>query len=154
MAPGIMTRATLQICELTYDQSGKKAMNGSEDSRDPGVTTISSASMCPGKRKGLAAMGSLLAALSTSGCQTDAQILASEQERATQTALRRGQFELDCPQATPTILSSNLLQAGRYVGYLHAEYTIGVAGCGQRRTYTVICRVSDSACSTLPDNNR
>lgn len=154
MAPGIVTRATSESREATHDLSGKKAMIGNGDSRDPGVTTIGSASMRPGNGKGLAIMASLLTALSTSGCQTDAQILASEQETATQTALRRGQFELDCPQATPTILSSNLLQAGRYVGYLHAEYTIGVAGCGQRRTYTVICRVSDSACSTLTNNNR
>jgi hypothetical protein len=92
----------------------------------------------------------LLTTFSVTGCQTDAQILAGEQEKATQTALRRGQFELDCPQATGTILSSNLLDRGRLGAYLQAEYTVGVAGCGQRRTYTVICRVSDSACATLP----
>jgi len=118
------------------------------------MKSIGGASTFPGDGKRLAIMGSLLAAFSVTGCQTDAQILASEQETATQTALRRGQFELDCPQATGTILSSNLLQTGRGAGYLHAEYTIGVAGCGQRRTYTVVCRMGDSACSTLPNNNR
>lgn len=92
----------------------------------------------------------LLTTFSVTGCQTDSELLASERERATQTALRRGQFELDCPQAKATLLSSNLLDQGRLGAYLQAEYTLGVAGCGQRRTYTVICRFSDSACTTLP----
>jgi len=44
----------------------------------------------------------LLTTFSVTGCQTDAELLASERESASQTALRRGQFELDCPQATAT----------------------------------------------------
>jgi hypothetical protein len=116
-----------------------------------GVKSICRLNIVVAKEKRLAIIGSLLSALSTTGCQTDAQMLASEQETAIQTALRRGQFELDCPQATGTILSSNLSSADVPGRLLRAEYTVGVAGCGQRQTYIVICRVGDSACSTLPN---
>lgn len=122
-------------------------MTCDEARRSRSLKNIGRVSSLAANEKGLGVMGTLLALFSVAGCQTDAQILASEQETATQTALRRGQFELNCPQATATILSSNLLQPGG--GYMHAEYTVGVAGCGERRTYTVICRLGDSACSTL-----
>jgi len=115
-----------------------------------GLQYIDYGSSLTGNKKRLVVIGLLFTTFSLTGCQTDAQILAGEQEKATQTALRRGQFELDCSQATATILSSNLLDRGRLGAYLQAEYTVGVAGCGQRRTYTVICRLSDSACATLP----
>ena len=44
------------------------------------------------------------------GCQSTGQIMASEKGVAIQTAVRRGQFELSCPNATGTILSRNMLQ--------------------------------------------
>ena len=87
-----------------------------------------------------------LAALLAAGCQTDAQILASEQAVATQAAARRGPFELNCPQAKGTILSSNLLQPVLWNGLERAEYTVGVEGCGQRRTYVVVCQLGSPAC--------
>ena len=87
-----------------------------------------------------------LAALLAAGCQSDAQILASEQAVATQDATRRGQFELNCPQATGTMLSSNLLQPVVWGGLERAEYTVGVEGCGQRRTYIVVCQLGSPAC--------
>ena len=80
------------------------------------------------------------------GCQSPAQTLAADQATATQTAVRRGQFEMNCPQATGTVLSSNLLQPVVWGGLERAEYTIGVEGCGQRRTYVVICQVDSPAC--------
>ena len=80
------------------------------------------------------------------GCQTDAQILASEQALASQTALRRGQFELSCPQATATVLSTAMLQPVAWRGTERAEYTIGVAGCGQQKTYIVVCPLDSNAC--------
>lgn len=92
----------------------------------------------------------LLAGLAIAGCQTDAQMLAAEQSTATQAAVRRGQFELNCPQAAGTILSSNLLQPVLWGGLERAEYTVGVAGCNQRRTYIVICQVGGSACFAAP----
>ena len=80
------------------------------------------------------------------GCQTDAQILASEQALATQTALRRGQFELSCPEATASMLSSAMLQPVAWRGTERAEYTVGVAGCGKQKTYIVVCPLDSSAC--------
>jgi hypothetical protein len=87
-----------------------------------------------------------LAAAVLAGCQSDAQILASEQAVATQTATRRGQFELNCPQAKGTLLSSNLLQPVVWGGLERAEYTVGVEGCGQRKTYVVVCQLGSPAC--------
>ena len=81
-----------------------------------------------------------------SACQTDAQVLASEQALATQTALRRGQFELGCPEATASMLSSAMLQPVAWRGTERAEYTIGVAGCGKQKTYIVVCPLDSSAC--------
>ena len=81
-----------------------------------------------------------------SACQTDAQILASEQALATQTALRRGQFELSCPEATASVLSTAMLQPVAWRGTERAEYTIGVAGCVKQKTYIVVCQLDSSAC--------
>ena len=58
-------------------------------------------------------------------------------------ALKRGQFELNCLAATASVLSSQLAQPvgnGPILrGPERAEYTIGVSGCDQRKTYVVIC---------------
>lgn len=88
----------------------------------------------------------LAAALLLAGCQTTEQVLASEQVTATQTAVRRGQFEMGCPQATGVILSSNMLQPVAWRGVERAEYTVGVEGCGQRRTYVVVCALDSPSC--------
>jgi hypothetical protein len=87
-----------------------------------------------------------LAGLAVAGCQSAAQMLAAEQPAALQAATRRGQFEMSCPQATGTVLSSNLLQPAMWGGLERAEYTIGVEGCGQRRTYIAVCQVGGPAC--------
>jgi hypothetical protein len=86
------------------------------------------------------------AALGLSGCQSSEQTLANEQEVATQTALKRGQFELDCPAATATVLSSDMLEPVLWRGIERAEYQIGIAGCGKRTTYVVICPMNSSSC--------
>ena len=91
-----------------------------------------------------AALG--LAAVVVGGCQSPAQMLAAEQATAMQAAVRRGQFEMSCPQATGAVLSSNVLQPLIWGGMERAEYTIGVEGCGQRRTYVVVCQIDSPAC--------
>src|SRR5690349_3067741 len=73
------------------------------------------------------------------GCESQKQILADEQSVAMQAAVRRGQFELSCPSASRTVLSSTLLQPALYNGLERAEYTIGVSGCGKRATYISVC---------------
>ena len=85
-------------------------------------------------------------ALLLTNCQSPSQTLADEQSVAMQAAVRRGQFELGCPTATGTVLSSNLLQPVLYGGLEHAEYTIGVSGCGRRAVYVSVCQVGSVAC--------
>jgi hypothetical protein len=88
----------------------------------------------------------LLSALLLTSCQTDGQMLDSEQDMATQAALRRGRFEMNCPAATGTILSREMLQPAYWRGFERAEYTIGLEGCGQRSTYVVVCPASGDSC--------
>ncbi len=88
----------------------------------------------------------LLALLTLAGCQSQGQILASDQDVAIQTAVRRGQFELGCQAATGEILSSNMLQPALWGGEERAEYTVGVTGCGKRTVYIVICPQGSTGC--------
>jgi len=85
-----------------------------------------------------------------SGCASQQQMLASKQTMAMQTAASRGQFEMNCPQATPVLLSQEMtqpaLQAPIAMGIERGEYTIGVEGCGQRKTYVVICPEGGESC--------
>ena len=91
----------------------------------------------------LAGAGSLMV---LAGCQSQSQILASEQAVATRTAERRGQFELGCPEAAGSVLSSNMLEPVLWGGEERAEYTVGISGCGKRAVYVVICPLGSSGC--------
>jgi hypothetical protein len=86
---------------------------------------------------------SLAAALILAGCASGPPFIDQMQPEAVNMALRRGQFELQCPNATAQMLSREtlqpLVQTFRYSGPDRAEYTVGVAGCGQNVTYVVIC---------------
>lgn len=92
----------------------------------------------------------LLAALAGAGCQTQQQFLDQNQTMAMQTAVSRGQFEMNCPQGNGTVISREVVQPalqGPWVqGIQRAEFTIGVEGCGQRKTYVVICPEGGSGC--------
>jgi hypothetical protein len=92
----------------------------------------------------------LIAALAAAGCMSQTQFLQSMQANAMQTAVSRGQFEMNCPAATPTLISQEVVQPalqGPFVnGIQRAEYTIGVAGCGLRRVFVVICPEGGSGC--------
>jgi len=86
-----------------------------------------------------------------SSCATQSQALAGSQPTATGVALARGRFDLNCPGATATVLSSDYIQpavqgAWMNVGVNRLEYTIGVEGCGQRKTYVVICQEGSTTC--------
>jgi hypothetical protein len=87
------------------------------------------------------------------GCQTQQQTIASAQETATQTALKRGQFELSCPEATATVLSNEMVQPILWGGRERVEYSIGVSGCGKKATYIVICPESDECFAGSGANN-
>jgi hypothetical protein len=84
------------------------------------------------------------AALATlAGCQTTDQVLATTEPMALDTALKRGRFEMGCPEATGTVLSRQaidpVVRNPRWGGPERYEYTIGIEGCGKRDTQIVIC---------------
>ncbi|HTY19191.1 MAG TPA: hypothetical protein VMH82_15780 [Myxococcota bacterium] len=93
---------------------------------------------------------SIAAALLAGACATQSDFLAQKQPMALQTVMSRAQFEMNCPSAAPTILSQEVVQPalqGPWVqGIQRAEFTIGVAGCGQRKEYVVICPEGGEGC--------
>lgn len=86
-----------------------------------------------------------------SACATEAQFLAQNAPSALNTALARGRFELNCPQASGTVLSQKVTyingmgmgMAGGG-GYEWTEYTIGIRGCGKQAVYETMCRDQDN----------
>ena len=95
----------------------------------------------------------LIVVLAVAGCMTEGQFLASRQPTAIQTALSRGQFEMNCPSATGEVLSQELtqppIQGPLIQGESRGLFTIGVAGCGQRRVYQVFCPMGGDSCTAL-----
>jgi len=100
-----------------------------------------------------AALVGLSGPLFALACQTQAQFLASRQDKALETALTRARFEMNCPDAKGEVLSSEVTQPavqGPYVaGVERGEFTIGVTGCGQRNTYIVACPEGGEGCFAL-----
>lgn len=84
------------------------------------------------------------------GCASQAKLLNDNQDPAVQAALSRARFEMNCPAATATVLSREVVQPamqGPWInGIQRAEYTIGVSGCGLRKTYIVICPEGGGGC--------
>ena len=84
------------------------------------------------------------------GCMSQQQQLAAQQPTAVQTALQRGRFDMNCPAATATVLSSDFInpaiQGPWVAGMSRVEYTVGVEGCGQRDVYVVICQEGNATC--------
>src|SRR5262245_32426897 len=100
------------------------------------------------------ALITLLVALT--GCTSQAQFLASKQPTAMQAAVSRGQFELNCPNATGQVLSQEMTQPAIQGPYLGGEerglVTIGVAGWRQRKVDQVLCPVGGDSCTALEGN--
>lgn len=91
----------------------------------------------------------LLVGVLLAGCATQQDFLTSKQPTGTQVALSRGQFDLNCPAATASVLSSQYIQApGPMIAntVTRAEFTVGVQGCGQRATYIVVCSEGTEGC--------
>ncbi|MBD9499245.1 hypothetical protein M2D07_005165 [Pseudomonas sp. BGr12] len=99
----------------------------------------------------LPAFALLACAASLSGCMTDQQFIAQNQNAAINTALSRARFELDCPDATATVLSSKVTQFA-YANN-RTEYTIGARGCGRQAVYIAFCLTPDS-CTAVSDTAR
>jgi len=87
----------------------------------------------------------VILAVLAAGCQTQEQMVQGQQGMAVQTALNRARFDMNCSSATGQVLSTNVSQPaiqGTFrsaYGVQRFEYTVGVTGCGQRRTYIVVC---------------
>jgi hypothetical protein len=94
----------------------------------------------------------LVAVIALGGCQTTQQVLAADDEPAIHAAVTRARFEMECPSATGTVLSSTMLQPVLWGGIERAEYQIGVSGCDKRATYIVICPQDSTSC--LATSNR
>ena len=98
----------------------------------------------------------LFAVMLTTGCAvTQTQFLDEHQPSALQAALSRARFDMNCPDATGTVISRDVIQPtflGPYVsGIQRAEYTVGIAGCGQRTTVVALCPETGSSCyATAP----
>src|SRR6184192_689579 len=98
----------------------------------------------------------LVGVLATTACQTQQQMVQSQQGMAVQTALNRARFDMNCSSATGQVLSTNVSQPavqGRFAsayGVQRFEYTIGVTGCGKRRTYIVVCPQGGGGCFAAP----
>jgi hypothetical protein len=97
-----------------------------------------------------AVLASLILPLIISACATEAEFLAQNSPSALKTALNRGRFELNCPQATGTVLSQKVTYINGLGmgmgggGYEWTEYTIGVSGCDKKAVYMVACRDQDN----------
>jgi len=92
----------------------------------------------------------LVLAATVSGCATQQQFLDQMQPAAMDTVLNRTRFDWNCPSATSTLISREVVQPalqGPLVnGIPRAEYTVGVDGCGQRQTIVVVCPQDGSGC--------
>src|SRR5512137_1610598 len=95
-----------------------------------------------------------------SACVTESQFLAQNAPSALNTALARGRFELNCPQASGTVLSQKVTYInGMGIGmaggggYEWTEYTIGVRGCGKSAVYETMCRDPDNCNSFANTGN-
>jgi hypothetical protein len=94
----------------------------------------------------------LVVVFATVGCQTQQDMLQSSQGMAVQTAVNRARFDMNCSSATGQVLSTNVSQPaiqGTFVnayGVQRLEYTVGVTGCGKRRTYIVVCPQGGAGC--------
>ena len=90
-----------------------------------------------------ASLPTLAVALVVTGCASGPPFIDQMQPEAVNMAVRRGQFEMQCPGATGQVISREtlqpLVQTFVYTGPSRAEYTVGVSGCGQNATYIVIC---------------
>jgi hypothetical protein len=87
------------------------------------------------------------------GCASQSQTLQTNQGRALATAEKRGQFDLSCPEAKGTVLSSDYIQpaiqGGVWMarqGVTRLEYTVGVEGCGKHEVYVVMCQEGTATC--------
>ena len=83
------------------------------------------------------------------GCSS-IPLTTSTEPMATDFALKRARFDMNCPEAAATVLSKQTIEppmtAMRFGAVERAEFTIGVAGCGKRQTLVVVCADGSDGC--------
>jgi outer membrane murein-binding lipoprotein Lpp len=97
------------------------------------------------------------------GCSSAESRLDELQPNAVDTALQRARLEMNCPEATGTVVSrkevdqplppsSSTSPVSIRVGIVHtrAEYAIAIEGCGKRTTMTVVCVEDQGSCVASP----
>ena len=88
--------------------------------------------------------------LAVTGCASQSPFLINKQPMATETILKQARLEMNCPEATATIISEEVVQPSLrrpwVNGIQRAEFTVGVSGCGNRHTYMVICPDNSEGC--------
>ena len=101
-------------------------------------------------RRDVALLLSLLALLVLAGCAAQPEA-ERYREQALQAAYEIGQVQMSCPEATPTITSSqtaqpppNDAQTNQAAQFI---YTANVAGCGENREYLIVCREDGNGCT-------
>lgn len=94
------------------------------------------------RRVCLALAGTVLVA-----CQAPGVNLESVEPHAVDVAVRRAQLDSMCASATPSVLDRQQETPSRATGgNVLLVYAVEVAGCGQRKTYTVKCPAVGGAC--------
>jgi hypothetical protein len=92
----------------------------------------------------LALTSAAIAACSTTPLTTTKQPMALD------FAVKRARFEMNCPEAAGSVLSSETIQPPnvgvRFSGPERAQFTIGVSGCDKRETLVVICADGADGC--------
>ena len=69
------------------------------------------------------------------------------QQAALDTATARAKFEMNCPEAQATVLSTKEIEPVSFrFGVARMEYTIGVRGCGREMTLITLCAEDGSGC--------
>lgn len=103
-------------------------------------------------------LGGLVVAAGICACQSQQQMVDEMQADATQVAKQRGKFELNCPTATASVLSKEMVQSSitnpRWAPPQRAEYTVGVSGCDKRATYLVVCAEGGTGCVAAGAQNQ
>jgi hypothetical protein len=93
----------------------------------------------------------MAALLVAAGCNTT-PLTTTLQPTALDYALKRARFDMNCPAATGSVLTSETVQPALngplMRGTERAQYTVGVTGCGQRQTVQVICAQGGDGCFT------
>ena len=90
------------------------------------------------------------AAMITAAACSTTPLTTSLQPMAMDYTLKRARFEMNCPTATGSVLSSETVQpvlnGPLMMGTERAQFTSGIQGCGQRQTMVTICAQGSGGC--------